>query len=175
MAYLIPLATNTSYGMVQAGNNISIANGIISTTGGGGGSAIIGTWIPTIAVSTAGTITLNVTSANYAKIGQQVICYFDVTIATRTGGANPNTLTMNGLPFTSIGGVVVAGSLVVTIFQNLNINASYITGTVAGSSTSIPLYEIHNAADNSRLTYADVQAGANPTRFVGTITYLSAT
>jgi len=172
MSYLFPIANGTELGAVSAGTNITIANGVISSTGGGG--ATVGTWTPTIAVSTAGTITLTVNSANYSKIGQQVICYFDVTVATRAGGANNNTLTMNGLPFTSIAGTVVAGSLVVTIFANLNINASYITGTVIGSSTSVPLYEIHNAADNSRLTYANVQAGATPTRFVGTITYLSA-
>jgi len=173
MSYLFPIANGTELGVVSEGANITIVNGVVSSTGGGGG-ATIGTWTPTIAVSTAGTVTLTVNSANYAKMGQQVICYFDVTVATRAGGANPNTLTMNGLPFTSISGVVVAGSLVVTIFANLNINASYITGTVIGNSTSVPLYEIHNAADNSRLTYAEVQAGATPTRLVGTITYLSA-
>lgn len=173
MSFLFPIANGTELGVVSAGNNITITNGVISATGGGGGSTI-GTWTPTIAVATAGTITLTVTSANYAKIGQQVICYFDVTVATRTGGNNANTLTMNGLPFTSISGVPVAGSLIVTIFANLNVNNSYLTGTVIGSSTSVPLYSIHNAADNTRMTYAELQAGATPTRLVGTITYLSA-
>jgi len=172
MSYLFPLANGTELGVVSAGTNITIANGVVSSTGGGGST--VGTWVPTIAVATAGTITLTVNSANYAKMGQQVICYFDVTVATRTGGANPNTLTMNGLPFTSIAGVVVAGSLVVTIFQNLNDSQSYITGTVIGSSTSVPLYTIHNATDNTRLTYADVQVTPAPTRLVGTINYISA-
>ena len=172
MSYLYPIANGTELGIVSAGTNITITNGVVSSSGGGGST--VGTWTPTIAVSTAGTITLTTATANYAKMGQQVICYFDITVATRTGGANGNTLTLTGLPFTSIAGTGVVGSLVVTIFANLNINASYITGTVAGSSTSVLLYEIHNAADNSRLTYADVQAGATPTRFVGTITYISA-
>jgi hypothetical protein len=173
MSYLFPIANNTELGVVSAGTNITITNGVVSSAGGGGGSTI-GTWTPTIAVSTAGTITLTTATATYAKIGQQVICYFDFTVATRTGGVNNNTLTLNGLPFASTTGTGIVGNLVVSIFQNLNINASYITGTVAGSSTSVLLYEIHNAADNSRLTYADVQAGATPTRFVGTITYISA-
>ena len=173
MSYLFPLANNTDLGVVSAGTNINITNGVVSSTGGGGGTTI-GTWTPTIAVANAGTITLTTTSATYAKMGQQVICYFDFTVAAKTGGANPNTLTLNGLPFTSIAGTGIQGSLIVSIFQNLNINASYITGTVAGSSTSALLYEIHNAADNDRLTYADVQAGVTPTRLVGTITYLSA-
>ena len=174
MTYLFPIATTSTVGLVQAGTNIAIdADGVISTTGGGGG-AVIGVWVPTITVATAGTITLLTTTANYAKIGQQVICYFDVTLATRTGGANANTLTMNGLPFTSIAGLGIVGSLEVSLFVNLNVNQSYVTGTVAGSSTSVLLYTIHNEASNERLTYADVQAGVTPTRLVGTITYLSA-
>ena len=71
-------------------------------------------------------------------------------------------------------GTGVQGSLVVSIFANLASDQSYITGTVAGSSTSVLLYSIHNEASNSRLTYSRVQAGATPTRLVGTITYLSA-
>lgn len=173
MSYLFPLADGTGLGVVSSGTNVTIVNGVISATGGGGG-ATIGTWTPSISVSTAGTITITTATATYAKMGQQVICYFDITVATRAGGANANTLTLNGLPFTSIAGSGIVGSLVTSVFFNLNINASYITGTVAGSSTSSLLYEIHNSADNSRLIYADVQAGATPTRLVGTITYLSA-
>lgn len=172
MSYLFPLANGTDTGIVSAGTNITIVDGVVSSTGGGGST--VGTWTPTISVSTAGTITLTTNTATYAKMGQQVICYFDITLATRAGGANANTLTLNGLPFTSVAGTGIQGSLVVSIFQNLNDNQSYITGTISGSSTSVSLYTIHNATDNVRLTYADVQAGANPTRLVGTITYLSA-
>lgn len=174
MTYLFPIATTSTTGLVQAGTNISIdAAGVISTTGGGG-SSTIGVWVPTISVATAGTITLLTTTANYAKMGQQVICYFDITVATKVGGANNSVLTMNGLPFTSIAGVGEVGSLVVSVFFNLNVDASYITGTVVGSSTAVSLYKIHNAEDNSRLTYTQVQAGVTPTRLIGTITYLSA-
>jgi hypothetical protein len=172
MSYLYPIANGTELGIVSAGTNITITNGVVSSSGGGGST--VGTWTPTISVSTAGTVTLTTATATYAKMGQQVICYFDITVATRTGGANTNTLTLNGLPFTSTTGTGIVGSLVVSIFQNLNVNQSYITGTVAGSSTSVLLYTIHNDPSNSRLTYADVQAGATPTRFVGTISYISA-
>lgn len=148
--------------------------GFTGSSGTGGGSTV-GTWTPTIAVATAGTITLLVTTANYAKMGQQVICYFDFTVATYTGGSSANLLSLNGLPFASIAGIGVVGSLVVSVFFNLNVNQSYITGTIAGSSSSVLLYTIHNAADNVRLTYGDLQLTPLPTRFVGTITYLSAT
>jgi hypothetical protein len=174
MTYLFPIATTSTVGLVQAGANITIdVDGVISTAGGG--SSAIGVWVPTITVATAGTITLLTTTANYAKIGQQVICYFDITVATRTGGANNNVLTLNGLPFTSIAGVGIVGSLEVSIFENLNVDQSYVTGTVAGLSTSVLLYTIHNESSNERLTYADVRSGVTPTRLVGTITYLSAT
>ena len=171
MSFLFPIANGSELGIVSAGTNITITDGVISSTGG---ASTVGTWTPTIAVSTAGTVTLTTATATYAKMGQQVICYFDFTVATKAGGANGNTLTLNGLPFTSTTGTGIVGSLIVTIFANLNENQSYITGTVIGSSTSVPLYTIHNEASNARLTYADVQAGATPTRLVGTITYLSA-
>ena len=173
MTYLFPIATASSTGIVQAGTNIAIdANGVISTTGGG--SSTIGTWVPTMSVATAGTITLITTTANFAKMGQQVICYFDVTVATRVGGANMSVLTLNGLPFASIAGTGAVGSLVVSVFENLNTDWSYVTGTIDGNSTSARLYAIHNAESNKRLTYADVQVTPLPTRLVGTITYLSA-
>ena len=163
-----PLASNSTFGVVRSGTNINIANGIISSTGGG--ATVVGTWTPSVSVSTAGTITLLVNTANYSKTGQQITCYFDFTLLTKTGGANANTLTLNGLPFTSISGTGAVGSLVVSIFQNLKLSSSYISGTIAGSSTVVPLYCIHESKDNLRLTYEDVQA---TTRLVGTVTYIS--
>lgn len=163
-----PLASNSTFGVVRSGTNINIASGVISSTAGG--TTIVGTWTPTISVSTAGTITVLVNTANYSKIGQQITCYFDFTLLTKAGGSNGNTLTLNNLPFTSIAGTGIVGSLVVSIFQDLKLSSSYISGTVAGSSTSASLYGIHESKDNLRLTYEDVQA---TTRLVGTITYLS--
>lgn len=172
MTYLFPVSNGTELGVVSAGTNITIVDGVVSSTGGGGAS--IGTWTPAISVSTAGTITVTIATANYSKIGQQVICYFDITVATKAGGANANTLTLTGLPFTSIAGTGDVGSGVVSFFLNLATNHTFLTGTVAGSSVIVPLWTVHQATDMSRLTYADVLAGANPTRLVGTIAYLSA-
>lgn len=173
MTYKMPLTTTATggFGVMKIGTGLSVTNGVVSTSGG---SSTIGTWVPTITVATAGTITLLSTTANFSKIGQQVTCYFDVNVATRVGGANTSVLTMGGLPFVSIVGAGTVGSLVVTIFENLNNNWSYITGTIAGNSTSVELYTIHNTASNIRLTYADVQVTPLPTRLVGTISYLSA-
>lgn len=166
------VATTTSLGVIQVGSGLAVTPaGVLSASGGG--SVIIGTWTPTITVSPAGTVTLTTATASYAKIGQQVICYFDVTVATRAGGANNNILTLNGLPFASVAGVGIVGSLITTYFENVNTNQTYITGTIAGSSTQVLLWDVHQSASMSRLTYADIQAGASPTRLIGTITYLS--
>jgi hypothetical protein len=172
MTYLFPIANGTELGVVSAGTNITITNGVISASGSG--SSTVGTWTPTIAVSSSGTITLLINAARYSKSGQQVICYFDVTVVTYTGGNPTNILTLNGLPFTSIVSTGIVGSLIITYFEGLNTNQTYITGTVAGSSTSVLLWDQHQQADTQRLTYADVQLIPTPTRLVGTITYLSA-
>jgi hypothetical protein len=78
------------------------------------------------------------------------------------------------LPFASIASTGIVGNLIVTYFEGLNNNETYITGTVAGASTSVLLWDQHQQADSQRLTYADVQLTPAPTRLVGTITYLSA-
>ena len=41
MSYLYPLANGTELGVVNAGTNITIANGVVSSTGGGGSSGVI--------------------------------------------------------------------------------------------------------------------------------------
>ena len=172
MSYLAGPASTSNYGVVKIGNGITVANGVISVTNGGGGSTI-GTWTPTIAVSTAGTITVTAATARYAKMGQQVICYFDISVATKTGGSNNNTLTLNGLPFTSVSGTGIVGSLITTYFDGLNSNQTYITGTIAGTANSVLLWDVHQAAAMTRFTYSDVQVTPIPTRLVGTITYIS--
>lgn len=167
------IATTNSLGVVQVGSGITITpQGVISASGG---SSTIGIWSPTISVATAGIITVTTATGSYVKIGQQVICYFDITLLTRTGGANSSALTLNGLPFASIIGTGIVGSLIVTYFENVNTNQTYLTGTVPGSSTSVLLWDQHQQSSSQRLTYADVQAGSSPTRLVGTIQYISAT
>lgn len=169
MSYLSQPATTSTYGVVEIGNGITVANGIISVTSGGGGSTI-GTWVPTLTSSLGATITLTVATANYAKMGQQVICYFDFVIATETGGGNNGTLTLNGLPFSSIAGTGIVGSLVVTYFELLDNSHTYVTGTIAGGSTQVLMWTVHQAASMTRMIQSDIRP---TTRLVGTITYIS--
>lgn len=169
MSYLSQPASTSKYGVVEIGNGITVANGVISVTSGGGG-ATIGTWVPTLTSSLGAAITLTVSTANYAKMGQQVICYFDFVVATETGGGNNGTITLNGLPFTSISGSGIVGNLIVTYFALLDNSHTYITGTVANSSTQVLMWTVHQDASSTRMLQSDIRP---TTRLVGTITYLS--
>lgn len=170
MSFLFPIATTTSLGVVQAGTNIAIdANGVISTTGGG--SATIGTWTPTITSSTPATITVVAATANYSKIGQQVTCYFDITVAVESGGSPTGALSLSNLPFTSVASTGYVGSVIVSYFENAQSKETTITGSVIGNSTRASLWNAHEVFDITCLTQDDIQAA---TRLQGTVIYLSA-
>lgn len=171
MTYLFPTASNTSIGLVQAGSNINIdANGVISTTSSGGGSTI-GNWTPTITSSTPATITVTASTATYSKIGQQVTCYFDITISVESGGVGTGTLSLSNLPFTSITSIGYVGSVIVSYFQNAQSKETTITGSVISNSTKASLWNAHEVYDITCLTQDDIQA---TTILQGTVIYLSA-
>ena len=170
MTYLFPIATTSSAGLVQAGTNISIdAAGVISTTGGG--SATIGTWTPVITSSTPAIITVIATTANYSKIGQQVTCYFDITVTVESGGSGTGTLSLSNLPFTSITSTGYVGSVIISYFGNTQSKETTITGSVIGNSTRASLWNAHEVYDISCLIQDDIQA---TTRLQGVVIYLSA-
>jgi len=170
MTYLFPIATTSSVGLVQAGTNISIdAAGVISTTGGG--NATIGTWTPGITSSTPAIITVIATTANYSKIGQQVTCYFDITVTVESGGSGTGTLSLSNLPFTSITSTGYVGSVIISYFGNTQAKETTITGSVIGNSTRASLWNAHEVYDISCLIQDDIQA---TTRLQGAVIYLSA-
>ena len=170
MSYLFPIATTTSPGMVQAGTNIAIDEaGIISTTGSG--NATVGTWTPSITSSAVATITVTAATANYSKIGQQVTCYFDITVAVESGGSGSGTLSLSNLPFTSVASTGYVGSVIVSYFQNAQSKETTITGSVIGNSTRASLWNAHEVFDITCLTQDDIQV---TTRLQGTVIYLSA-
>ena len=171
MTYLFPNANGSDLGIVSAGNNITITNGVISATGGGGG-ATVGTWTPTITSSAvAATITVTIATGNYSKIGQQVICYFDITIIVESGGSGTGALSLSNLPFTSIAGTGYVGSVIVSYFNNTQSKETTITGSVIGNSTRASLWNAHEVYDISALTQDDIQV---TTRLQGAVIYLSA-
>jgi len=173
MSYLTPFATTSEYGVVQVGSGISVANGVISTTNSSSGTnVIVGTWTPTITSSAVAAITVVATTANYSKIGQQVICYFDITVAVESGGSGTGALSLGNLPFTSIVSTGYVGSVIVSYFENAQSKETTITGSVIGNSTRASLWNAHEVFDITCLTQEDIQV---TTRLQGTVIYLSAT
>lgn len=173
MSYLTPFATTSEYGVVQIGSGISVANGVISTTNSSSSTnVIVGNWSPAITSSAAATITLTTATAIYSKIGQQVTCYFDITVAVESGGSGTGAVSLSNLPFTSIASTGYVGSVIVSYFANTGEKETAITGSVIGNSTRASLWNAHEEYDIETFTQADIQA---TTRLQGTVIYLSAT
>lgn len=142
-------------------------------TGSSGTSgSTVGTWTPAITSSALATITVVATTANYSKIGQQVTCYFDITIAVETGGSPFGAVFLSNLPFTSIASTGYVGSVIISYFANTGEKETAITGSVIGNSTRASLWNAHEEFDIQAFTQADIQA---TTRLQGTVIYLSAT
>jgi len=173
MSYLTPFATTSEYGVVQVGSGISVANGVISTTNSSSGTnVIVGNWSPAITSSATATITLTTATAIYSKIGQQVTCYFDITVAVESGGSSTGALSLSNLPFVSIISIGYVGSVIISYFENAQSKETTITGSVIGNSTRASLWNAHEVFDITCLTQDDIQA---TTRLQGTVIYLSAT
>jgi hypothetical protein len=145
--------------------------GIQGIQGTGSGGATIGTWTPTITSSAAATITVVATTANYSKIGQQVTCYFDITITVESGGSSTGAVSLSGLPFTSVVSLGYVGSVIVSYFENAQSRETTITGSVVGNSTRASLWNAHEVFDITAFTQDDIQV---TTRLQGTVIYLSA-
>jgi hypothetical protein len=147
--------------------------GSLGYTGSSGTSgSTVGTWTPAITSSALATITVVATTANYSKIGQQVTCYFDITIAVETGGSPFGAVFLSNLPFTSIASTGYVGSVIISYFANTGEKETAITGSVIGNSTRASLWNAHEEFDIQAFTQADIQA---TTRLQGTVIYLSAT
>ena len=169
MAFLGPVATTSTYGLVQVGSNISVVNGVISATGSG--TSVVGTWTPTI-TATTGAATLTINDAHYVKNGQLVTGTFDITILTGTLIGN---ITLGGLPFVSItstnSGYV--GSVVFSGYFAMKTTVNFVGGGVVGNSTTATLWQ---DTGNSSVTVANLDGAILQitTRLTGTVQYISA-
>lgn len=169
MAFLGPLATTSTYGLVQIGSNMSVVNGVISATGSG--TSIVGTWAPTMTAAN-GAATLTISDAHYVKNGQLVTCTFDMTFLTDTLNG---TITLGGLPFASItstnSGYV--GSVIFSGYFSMKNTVNFIGGSVVSNSTTATLWQ---DTGNSSVTVNNLDGTViQPvTRLMGTIQYISA-
>ena len=173
MSYQTNFASNIDFGIVKIGNGIAVSNGTISVQSGGGGWTT-GIWVPAMSSSLDATITLTVADAKYVKVGQLVVCTFDVTVSVESGGGSSGILVMSGLPFMSVSDTGYVGSLYVSYFFNMDSDTGSVSGSVINNSTKIDLWQGTGGKDSkslSKLTQSDIQVG---TRLVGTVEYVSA-
>jgi len=127
------------------------------------------TWAPTLTFAGGGG-TSQTKVGTYVKIGQLVIANFSITRTTGTAGSG--TVTLTALPFTSQTTTGVAGSIVVSNFQNVVSGPRVISGVVTSNATTATMYFMDTgAADMSLLTGAEL---TSTTILQGTITYIAA-
>jgi hypothetical protein len=182
MTYLFPLATGTDPGIVTAGNNIVITNGVISANATGGGNTSVGTWTPTLTTNGSGTISTTVRNASYSKTGQQVICMFDIMVTGINNGNDKDAVILGGLPYTSITGNGYVGGVSITYFANLASLNYFVSGSVKSAGTTAPLWSVPVITDTKTITgltsYSQVALNQNDlqtnSELSGTVTYLSA-
>lgn len=178
MTYLFPSANNTDPGIVSAGTNVTITNGVISATGSG---IVVGTWTPRLITNGTGEIELDVKSARYSKIGQQVICMFDIVVKNISGGRPTDTVSLTGLPAISITDTGYVGSVTVPYYAKLAILNYYVAGSVLSNSTTAPLWHNPFISGSPIVPLAGASVTAvqqndlrNDSEFSGTVIYLSA-
>ena len=115
-----------------------------------------GTWTATLTPFTSGTITLNVNSGTYTKIGREVTIKSQIrvgSVASPVGTA----VALGGLPFTIINSNAGRGSGSATYFPTV------------GAGSILVNYQLHNALEwNLILTAATIAAGDE---FYITLTY----
>ena len=121
-----------------------------------------GTWTPTL--TGASSVTLTPYGAQtYIKIGRQVICYFDVSVASNSVGSQAN---IGGLPFTASS----ASTYFVGINGYNNINAlGYWAWIVNGNSTTAGANYVNN--NSGTQVPPSSMSGA---RMIGSLLYLAA-
>jgi len=123
--------------------------------GGGGGGGEEGTWTPTFGAE-GGNPTVGYSSqvGYYTKVGQLVTVYGQLITTSRSGGSG--TLTVDGLPFTSISNAALAS---VAIGFNYTWNPPPLNAGVQGGQTHILLYQ--NSTTNAASVPADIIASGN--------------
>jgi hypothetical protein len=169
-------SAGTAAATFNASGNLAFPNGqgidFSASAGGGATSSVLddyeeGTWTPAFTSTGGGeTISYSSSSATYTKIGNRVICNFDFTVNTVSGGSGNTRLT--GLPFTS-SSTSNPGALIISYYDNWVTNGPA-GGNVNTSNTLIDL-RTFGAIDSPALAWSNVKAS---TRLIGTVIYPAA-
>jgi len=127
-----------------------------------------GNWIPGLRGD--GIIDIDVRNAFYTKIGQLVICTFDILVANMTE-RNNSSITLIGLPVNAISSLGISGSAHFSYFKTSSDEIQHISGTINGNDNRINLWcELSGRKGLHRLTQQDIQIN---TVLAGTVTYIT--
>ena len=145
----------TSGGVLQANYGISFPNA--AAAGGTIAATPLnayeeGTWTATMAPSSGGTITLNLTEGRYTRVGRQVtlVGFFQVASIT---GAPTGIISISGLPYNN--GSATSNYTAVSIYANTLASGAttFIQGIVVPSTNYINLYRYINGASSDVAPY----------------------
>lgn len=158
--------TSTNVAANISGGVITATNAIISSNGINMGNEVLdsyreGTWTPTNVSSNHFHTTVNITNANYTKIGRQVECNFQINMPSSSGNVGSDSyFLLGGFPFT------LNSSAVGTCFMSTDpTSAGYVSGTIMISSGFTFAY----------VNFGSVVSGSVPrsNHVLGSVTYFT--
>lgn len=163
-------------------NNITVSHRITGGLFAGDGglltniqiasSQIIGTWTPTVAFSSGGTVTYLQQSGEYIKSGRSVSCFFTIQISATAGATG--TVRIGNLPVTSAttsSSYSGGGALDNYSFASL---PSHITASIPSASSYADLYWHDRAGSNNTMNIMTTAELGTVATLIGRLTYISA-
>ena len=124
-----------------------------------------GTWLPTLICDGGGTATYSIQGGVFTKIGNVVICNFDVAVATVTWTAG--TITVGNFPFVSTSSLPTAGTIGFYIITGAvyNVHLYMLAGF---NRAQLPYKNALSASPDGNLQAGNFGAGS---RVIGSVTY----
>lgn len=168
MSYLFPLSNGSELGVVSAGANITIANGVVSSSGSGGG--ISEPWDIQLSANGTTLYQINNFASRYYRSGDLVVCMFNIEITGTPAGHHTKKLSIVNLPFSGVG-TAASGAAVISYFINMNDNIDYISGTVPGGTTQCELW--YSSEQKKSLIPMLGSAVKISSKLIGSITYFT--
>jgi hypothetical protein len=114
---------------------------------------------------------VEVICAKYVKNGKIVFLTFDLIVSKILSGNNSVYVMLEGLPFKAVTCDGLAGSVVVSYFQEMNTPTTFISGSVISDSYACHLW--HEKANVTELPKLERSQLKVKSRLQGTVTYIS--
>ena len=166
---IINMSINTN-GIVLpiSGSGITFGNGTKQVTAF---TTASGTWTPTLTAATNGTGLkyTNATIGNYFKNGQIVYCTFSIVLSSTDTASGQVYLT--GLPYPTVIGTGVWGTLNVYRYSNMGTTVSQVQGGNEGNAQNFTLYYQDTGAGAGNVNSLTVAQLTNTTTMYGSLQY----